>query len=171
MRKEDLKPGMIAEFNDGDFGLLVADDNHSLCFRNLSNGDIKTSLMFYNDNFDYIGFGILVPGYSGGNSIKKIYKDYTLTEVLWERKVMPRLRNAEFTILQNLDSKYEYIARDGSGSLYVYTTKPNKGIGGWSINVFLGIDCSKMPYSDLFQFVKWEDEEPYVISELLEAYK
>ena len=95
--------------------------------------------------------------------IMKVYKDYTLTELLWERKEIPQLTEDEKVILRNVPKHYEWIARDIDGCLYVYASKPKKGITMWEDSGGLPM----IPFYHLFQFIQWEDEEPYLIEELL----
>ena len=81
-------------------------------------------------------------------------------------KLVVVLTEAERTILQNVDKKYKYIARDKNGNLCLYKDRPTKGISTW-ING--GITMHRGVFSHLFQFVQWEDEQPYNIEELLEG--
>ena len=96
--------------------------------------------------------------------IMKVYKDYTLTELLWERKEKPQLNEDEKAILRSLPKDYKWIARDKNGCLYVYASKPKKVKTIWE-----GSGLLMLPFDHLFQFIKWEDEEPYSIEELLEG--
>lgn len=57
---------------------------------------------------------------------------------------------------------YKYIARDGDGELYVYITKPKKGLRNWADARFkslAGLDID-------FPMVKWSDDEPWKIEDL-----
>ena len=95
--------------------------------------------------------------------IMKVYKDYTCKELLWERKEKPKLNEDEKAILKVLlNEKYKWIARDKNDWLYVYASKPKKGITIWE-----NTGSPMMPFVHLFNFIKWEDEEPYSIEELL----
>ena len=76
----------------------------------------------------------------------------------------PKLTEIEKIILNNLDKKYKYIARDASGDLFVYENYPEKHTKAWNSNNY-----SKLPLIKLFKFVKWDDLCPYVIKDLLEA--
>ena len=96
--------------------------------------------------------------------IMKVYEDYTCKELLWERKEKPKLTEDEKVILRNLPKKYKWIARDSSGMVYIYTQRPTKLSCIWSGNSFGGI---VIPFDHLFQFIEWEDDEPYLIEELL----
>lgn len=85
-----------------------------------------------------------------------------------EYKQPIKLTEDEKVILRNLPKKYEYIARDYNGSLYLYTKKPQKIVDtdywGTIVN-----STSKIfnIYKHLFKFIKWGDTEPYNIEELL----
>lgn len=57
--------------------------------------------------------------------------------------------------------EFEWIARDKNGGLYIYILKPTKGFSGWCSG-----DHTAYIKTD-FPFIKWEDEEPTRISELL----
>ena len=97
--------------------------------------------------------------------IMKVYKDYTCKELIWERKEAPKLNEDEKAILKVLlNEKYKWIARDKNDWLYVYASKPKKGITIWE-----NTGSPMMPFVHLFQFIKWEDEEPYLIEDLLEG--
>jgi hypothetical protein len=79
----------------------------------------------------------------------------------------PKLTEDEKVILRNIPEKYKYIARESCGELYVYENKPvkmryewNRGVAGSSYN-------NLNSFQHLFQFIKWEDNEPYNIEELL----
>ena len=82
-----------------------------------------------------------------------------------EHKEPIKLSDAERVILENISKKYEWILRDEDGELKVYADKPCKTAHSWFD------DGCKVEYLDifnhLFQFIKWEDENPYNIEELL----
>ena len=55
-----------------------------------------------------------------------------------------------------------YIARDEDGELYIYANEPLKEKVGWSYDAdYLILN------SEYFPFIKWEDESPWSIEELL----
>lgn len=83
----------------------------------------------------------------------------------WDNStIKPKLTAEEKIILRNIDDEYKWIARDKDGELYFYKGKPTKRIVIWNTNNYSlgGI------FSHLFQFVTWEDDEPYCILDLLE---
>lgn len=80
----------------------------------------------------------------------------------------PRLSNNEYIILKNLNEDGKWIARSVKNDLYVYVDKPTKNTREWYESygylIFAG-------YNHLFQFVKYEDDEPYSIQELIDEYE
>ena len=74
------------------------------------------------------------------------------------------LTDDEKAILKNLPKKYEWIAKDKSGRLFLYLIKPLKTGTCWESE---SIEPDFSMFGDLFQFIKWEDKEPYNIDELL----
>ena len=155
MKKSDLKCGNVVEVRNGDKYLLYDND-----FFNLAGGGYLSPNQ-YNENLasadDYTKFDIM-----------KVYKDYTCKELLWERKEKPKLTEDEKVILRNLPRYYKWIARDEDNMVYLYTQKPvkEKTIGRWR-----GLGESAIQFGHLFQFIKWEDEKPYLIEELLGGKK
>lgn len=67
--------------------------------------------------------------------------------------------------LDFLIGKYEYIARDKTNYLYVYSAKPDKIDVFWSRNngdCFCLADCADVD----FPMIKWSDSEPWLIEDL-----
>lgn len=73
----------------------------------------------------------------------------------------------EYNILKYLadNTKYIYIARDKSGFLGVYTSKPDKLNNSWGCYNRTG---NLNLFTELFQFVQWSDEKPYTIKDILD---
>ena len=155
MNKSDLKYGNVVETGDGERYLFNYHDEEDIFV------DLTGDGYYYFDSlrFDNNCNNLLIV-------IMKVYKDYTLKEVLWERKEKPKLTDDEKAILRNIDKKYRWIARDESSQLYIFINKPYKIDCLWyatdSIN-------DLRVFRHLFQFVKWEDEEPYLIEDLLKG--
>ena len=74
------------------------------------------------------------------------------------------LTDDEKAILRSLPKEYKFIVRDKNGSLYVYKDKPLKGNAYWYSNYEYD---SIYIFDHLFNSIKFEDEEPYSIEELL----
>lgn len=84
-----------------------------------------------------------------------------------EHKEQPKLTKNEHKLCEIL--KDGYIVRDKSGSLYVNIEKPFKSGSRqywnmygeyWYINNRILNDCN-------FSFIKWKDDEPWAVSDLL----
>ena len=85
-----------------------------------------------------------------------------------EHKEKITLSEAERTILENINKDYTWIVRDDNGQLKIYTQKPKKGTANWLWN----IEFTKLnAFNHLFQFITWNDSEPYNIEELLKEKK
>lgn len=81
-----------------------------------------------------------------------------------EYEEKPKLTDDEKVILRNIKPDYKYIARDKDGDIYAYQIKPSKNNETWVDGRF---HINIRAFNHLFQFIKWEDEEPYSIEELL----
>lgn len=80
----------------------------------------------------------------------------------------PVISKRDKAFLEYLDKQYEYLARDASGELYIYITKPCKQIDCWNNSVACevkGQEPLRMFNVD-FPIVKWSDEEPWLIENL-----
>lgn len=79
---------------------------------------------------------------------------------------MIKLTGDEKVILKNINKNYKWIARDVDGQLFVYSDKPIKGATCWGRYTYTYASPLYV-YSHLFTCIKWEDEEPYLIEDLL----
>ena len=153
MKKSDLECGNVVEVRNGRKYFVY----HSCTGKALTSLITGWSVGFdaYNENLtysnDFIDFDIM-----------KVYKDYTCKELLWERKEKPQLNENEKVILRSLPKDYKWIARDLSGMVYIFIERPEKGQAIW-----YGCRRPMIPFYHLFQFIEWEDEEPYSIEKLL----
>lgn len=87
-----------------------------------------------------------------------------------EHKEKIELSEAERVILENIDKKYSWIARDEDGELSIYEEKPHKREHGcWNTESMSSEYGSLSAFNHLFHFIEWEDKEPYNIEELIEA--
>ena len=154
MKKSDLECGNVVELRNG-LKFLFLDRHKSLVELT---GVGCTDIDYYDEN-------LTRSSRQESYDIMKVYKDYTCKELLWERKEKPKLNEDEKAILKVLlNEKYKWIARDKNDWLYVYASKPKKGITIWE-----NTGSPMMPFVHLFNFIKWEDEEPYSIEELLKG--
>ena len=156
MNKSDLKDGNVVELRNGDFYVLA----------NIYNEYILIALTSkYHFNFDAYSIDLTVTCGFETLDIVKVYKDYTCKKLLWERKEKPKIKltEDEKAILRNVPQYYKWIARDGNGVVCLYPDKPHKSKTIWDSYGAL------FPFHHLFQFIKWEDDEPYLIEDLLKG--
>lgn len=103
-----------------------------------------------------------------GTCIEKNIKvfDFLFSEEEKEKEPI-KLTRFEFDFFNNVDPEYKWIVRDEDGGLCLYEDKPQKGNGVW---FRMEYDKFSLMYclNHLFTFIKWEDEEPTNIQELLE---
>ena len=89
-------------------------------------------------------------------------------KLVWERQ--EKLTDFERQILGYLTYRFKYIARDKDDSLYVYNQEPEKCSNGWEIDEY-EVGVSRIGdltvFNLLFPMVKWPDEKPTLISDLL----
>ena len=151
MKKSDLKYGNVVETRSGDKYLFTFHDEEDIFVDLTGDGYYYFESLYFNTNYKNSDIVIM-----------KVYKDYTCKELLWERKEKPQLNEDEKVILRSLPKDYKWIARDLSGMVYIFIERPKKGQAIW-----YGCGQPMIPFYHLFQFIKWEDEEPYLIEELL----
>lgn len=94
----------------------------------------------------------------------------SIAAMLWllsEYREPIKLSKLEYDILKYLsdNTRHMYIARNKDGNLFLYDTEPvkNKVNDWWSGRNIHGM----LAFNKLFQFVKWEDEKPTSIQEVL----
>lgn len=148
MKKSDLVAGKhVVKYRDGRFR-FVGESNGLLD----SSGEYMHELCFYDERLNDFG----------GDKEMDIVAVYELNEV-WKREE-PTITEDEKVILLNLPGNYEWIARDEDGRLCVYPGKPLKVTTKWGSG--LGHRFFDL-FDHLFQMVRWEDDEPWKIEDLL----
>ena len=87
----------------------------------------------------------------------------SLLELLEEYKKPVKLSKFEYEYLKVAkENEYNFIARDINNRLYGFEKQPEKRNSTWgSCGDYVGM------FKSTFSFVKWEDEEPYNIDEIL----
>ena len=86
---------------------------------------------------------------------------------------MAKINQEEYEILKGLDKEWKWIARDSeggySGRLFAYLEKPSKlyDVDEWDY----GRGIHYIDNHLAFQFIQWEDGEPWNIQELIEGYE
>ena len=76
-----------------------------------------------------------------------------------------KVSRGERIVLQMLDEQFQWIARDEDGTLYIYKNKPHKRDAYCWFN-YDGF-CVFSAFNHLFQMVQWEDEEPWLITDII----
>jgi len=166
MKKSDLVSGKhIVELREGS-RLLVAGDflpdidgNGFMCLKSYKN-DLKHVDGGCGAEFDihkvyeivfHMGFPYLAERMD------------TACKLIWERK--PELSEVERVMLENLYRDSNYITRDEDGELWLFENRPFKRGCSWYVLDGFGENFNL--YKHLFKMVKWEDEEPTLIADLL----
>ena len=156
MKKSDLKYGNVVELRNGLKFLFLGKYKALVELTGVGCTDI-----------DYYDENLTRSSRQESYDIMKVYKDYTCKELLWERKEA-KLTKDEKVILRNIYKEYKWITRDEEGDLAVHNVKPYKSPEFWVSESDIAWEYL-VPFNNLFQFIKWEDEEPYSIEALLEG--
>ena len=169
MTKKDLKSGMTVKLRNGDVYLVVEDFlSNQNRFNNLENytNDLKNQALKYLDITEVYQYKNSIYGNSSQNLTTLLDLTNPNMQLLWKRQELPKLSSAERVILENLDKKYKWIARDESEKLFVFCRKHNNNTSFWISTDEID---TELVFPNLFKFVKWEDEQPYSIEELLKG--
>lgn len=87
----------------------------------------------------------------------------SLLNLLEEYKKPVKLSKFEYEYLKVAKAvEYNFIARDEDGRLFLYSIEPWKGETAWKYR-----DSGIRIFTKMFNFVRWQDEEPYSIDEIL----
>lgn len=105
--------------------------------------------------------------------IDKTPEDWNINDLA--NNLFPTITHDEYIILKNFSEKYEkyYIARSSNkydNDLHLYITKPQKYENGyWASNIY--IESPLSAFNHIFKTIKWEDEEPRKIIDLIKEYE
>ena len=88
--------------------------------------------------------------------LKWLYSEY--------KEPAPKLTKREYGFLLFVENGY--IARDSDNDLFWYENKPSRHIDEWRIDGGSATSFNRKIYT-LFPFIKWEDEEPWKVEDLL----
>lgn len=139
--KSDLRDGDVVEYRNGALRIVKGEKLYN-------NARLVYNVIDYDENLKNLSGDHL--------DIVKVYRP------IWKREE-PTITTDEKVILRNVDSKYKYIGRDMNGLLCAYKEKPEKDESEWSAPSYVGL----FAFRHLFSMVKWEDEEPRKIEDLL----
>lgn len=130
-------------------------------------------------NFDTVNSGEDLQCYLSRIAINQNYDDtcyrigidcsdclkLSLMDLLEEYKETVKLSKFEYEYLKFAkENGYNFIARDKNNNLYLYSNKPWKAENDWDYE-----DRTTPVFAELFKFVKWENESPMLIEELLKC--
>lgn len=118
MKKEDLNCGNVVELRDGKRYIQTCIEGYE--FIRLDYINSKSTSFFPLNEFDDD-----LKGSHSGLDIMKIYEDYTLKKVLWERKEFV-VSTDEKTLLRIIPKTFKWIARTQEEYLLLYEDKPQK---------------------------------------------
>lgn len=77
------------------------------------------------------------------------------------------ITSREKKFLDVLLPKWKYIARDSNNSLFIYPIKPIRFGTCWMVkNDYNVYKIAKDVYGNMFNFIRWGDEEPWSIEDL-----
>ena len=95
--------------------------------------------------------------------------------MLTNNKEKPVLEYEERISLESLQKKWKYICRNKDQSLALFNKKPDKmnhlrfDTGKWgSRDGFYPGNKTELPYPQLFKFIKWKDDEPMKVTDILD---
>ena len=91
--------------------------------------------------------------------------DRSLLKLVWERKEF-NVSEDEKPVLKLIPKKYKYITRDRSSELFIHMGIPQKTESEWDSHYDIG--CLDV-FGHLFDYIKWEDEKPVKIADLLNS--
>jgi len=168
MKKSDLKTGMRVEIRNGNIFLVVKDiDTSNYGHQDIAfvNNEGFVCGDSYDDNLNS-SYSSIIEVYqvnSNGldllnNNFMNLDKKYSI----WKRQEYTAEQKEIFKALKTLG--FNWIARDKDKKLNAYNVKPNKYYTWWNI---CGIDekvC--LLNKDNFDFITWEDEQPFEIPEV-----
>ena len=157
MKKEDLNCGNVVELRDGKRYIQTCIEGYEfirLDYIKSNSTSFLSSTTFDDD----------LKGCYSGLDIIKVYEDYTLKKVLWERKEFV-VSTDEKTILRIIPKQFKWIVRSYENILFLYEDKPQKTRYYWESS--LGDVENLMAFNHLFEYIKWEDELPTLIEDLL----
>ena len=132
------------------------------------------------EEFNIEGFGIKYRIYNNrlecydANFKEWIYSTLGFNKLI-ATEIIKLPKKKEFTdnelyILNNIDKKYKWIAKDKSGLICTFVSKPIKTERWWSEgwsngDAYASLEAMK---NSLFTEIKWEDEEPVYIDDYVD---
>lgn len=130
--------------------IAVTKDNKVVCC-----DDINCEQCLFNKTDDYVGYC---------DDEKRM--QWSESEYIEEPKYTITSREQKF--LDILAPDFKYIARDGNNRLYIYGKKPIREDKreSWVPDNSNYYCVTRDIFGNMFDFIKWEDEEPWSIEDL-----
>lgn len=168
--KTDLKLGMIVKTRNGNLYMVYGFDSKLILVNEKDYvilSDYRNNLLHYHEHSAFL-------------DIMSIHKPQEISQfrearwgeapIIWERKELPKLTEVEKVILENAmfnSERFGWISRDKNGIIHLYINRPEKNEAEdiWMSDVYISLNI----YNHLFRFIKWDDSDPYSISDLLSA--
>ena len=132
---------------------------------------LKDQILNYDNSDDFLEcwlYQITTNSYDNKNSCSNSTCSeclkISLLKLLEEYKEPIKLTKFEYEHLKVAKrERFNFIARDGDGRSFLYKNKPLKSSDEW---IVASKDCCRI-LDSLFKFVKWEDQYPCDIDEIL----
>lgn len=180
MKLSDLKTGMYVETRCGIRYLVLKDFDVDFQKKGiLSNENMCLYLNYFNDNMKYI----TPSGCGKKHDIMEVFEPSIYLNKkdlvsIWKREeIKISLSEFEKTFLESLNPEYKWLAKNGNDIIFLYTNKPEKDdyikskywtYRGDCIGIDKDFYCDAFK-KEPFEWVKWEDEEPWYIPDLLKG--
>ncbi len=169
--KADIKDGMVIESRDG---ILCVKIKELLLQRGWCKSFSKYSNnLYFEEDRECDIIAVYEADMGKVYCLEDMLKKENLIPI-WKREKETIITEAERFILENRNHLYKWIARDKDGEIKLFEKKPFKIEDAiedaWvckNISPSHSSYCSLECFMHLFPFIKWEDEEPYNIDELL----
>ena len=126
--------------------IAVTKDNKVVCC-----DDINCEQCLFNKTDDYVGYC-------------DDEKRMQWSESEYVQK--PTITSREKNLLDALLPSCKYIARDSNNELYIYNEKLTRSDCDWYSDDGILCRISTRFFGNMFDFIKWEDEEPWSIEDL-----
>ncbi len=158
MNKSALKSGMRVVTRNGEryivVGEILYDKEWDFISINNYNDDLKIHCSG-SEKFDIMEIHDIS---KYGEPLRE--KFFNKDTVLWKRQELSEQDQKIIDAIKVVHPKYKWIARDESGTLCAYKSKPDKGNSSW----FTSYDLTWLDDEHL-QFIQWTDKEPYCIGD------
>ena len=149
----EIQNGMVCQLKNNTLALVT---NSGLI--DLEKGNLISSRTQYQDNLRHLNHDL---------DIIKIYDSFGLANLLYERPRFKLSDKEKEYIHAAILLGFKYIFRNKSNDVYMSNRKPEKGAIDWVFNGLAYLTRLSSITSNMFEFVKWSDEEPLLIAGLL----